>query len=155
MQEWILQHWLPQVECRRGEEGSLCFSLRLPKMFSLWSWICIAILIFYKSIHMKKNDTQDHCLTVTSVNPLSVFAEVRSPIGVWERCHEYALLKLKDRRFSFYFPLLCKIGQCFEVKFKRSKQMQISIPLWAHFEKRIILLQKWICMKYDRSSGRF
>lgn len=78
---------------------------------------------------MKKNDTQDHCLTVTSVNPLSVFAEVRSPIGVWERCHEYALLKLKDRRFSFYFPLLCKIGQCFEVKFKRSKQMQISIPL--------------------------
>ena len=90
--------------------------LRLPKMFSLWSWICIAILILYKSIHMKKNDPQDHCLTVTSVNPLSLIAKVSSPIWVWERCHEYALLKLKNRRFSFYFSLLHKIGQCFEVE---------------------------------------
>lgn len=53
---------------------------------------------------MKKNDTEDHRLTVTSVNPLSVFAEVRSPIGVWERCHEYALLKLKDRDSLFTSP---------------------------------------------------
>lgn len=80
--------------------------------------------MFYKSIHMKRNAVQDDCWAVTSVNPLSMIVELSSP-----EFEDDALLKLNNRRFSFYFSFLYKMWQCFEVKFKSSKQMQIRIPL--------------------------
>ena len=52
-----------------------------------------------------------------------------------ERFLEYALWKPKNRRFSFYFSCLFEMWQFFEVKFKSSKQMQISSSLLNTFWK--------------------
>lgn len=73
-------------------------------MFILWSWIRVAILVFYKSIYMKKNDTQDYCLIVTSVNSLSMMVELGSPIWVQERFHE-SFVVAEEQKILFLFLL--------------------------------------------------
>lgn len=57
-----------------------------------------------------------------------------------------------SRRTDFLFtsPVSLRCDSSLKLNLKALNKCKLVVPFWTHFEKRVILLQRWICIKYGR-----